>query len=99
MNTRTVRPDVPSRAEPVLGFIRDIIDTARPPEEEGEAALNNLVMSAGKRSCPDIICYLLSVIKMGDQGNFGREGNNEQSRQKRFVLELQYARSRCGAVG
>ena len=23
---------------------------------------NNVVMSAGKRSCPDIICYLLSVI-------------------------------------
>ena len=30
---------------------------------EGEApAQNNVVMSAGKRSCPDIICYLLSVI-------------------------------------
>ena len=25
-------------------------------------ARNNVVMSAGKRSCPDIICYLLSVI-------------------------------------
>ena len=34
----------------------------RPPEEEGEAARNNVVMFAGKRSCPDIICYLLSVI-------------------------------------
>ena len=33
----------------------------RPPKEEGEAARNNVVMSAGKRSCPDIICYLLSV--------------------------------------
>ena len=31
-------------------------------EEEGEAAQNNVVMSAGKRSCPDIICYLSSVI-------------------------------------
>ena len=28
---------------------------------EGEAARNNVVMSAGKRSCPYIICYLLSV--------------------------------------
>ena len=25
-------------------------------------ARNNVVMSAGKRSCPDMICYLLSVI-------------------------------------
>ena len=34
----------------------------RPPKGEGEAARNNVVMSAGKRkrSCPDIICYLLS---------------------------------------
>ena len=31
-----------------------------PPEEEGETTQNNVVMSAGKRSCPDIICYLLS---------------------------------------
>ena len=36
----------------------------RPPKEEGEAARNNVAMSAGirrKRSCPDIICYLLSI--------------------------------------
>ena len=33
----------------------------RPPKEEGEAAQNNVVISAGKRSCPDMICYLLSV--------------------------------------
>ena len=32
-----------------------------PPKEEGEAARKNVVMSAGKRSCPDLICYLLSV--------------------------------------
>ena len=31
-----------------------------PPKEEGEAARNNVVMSAGKRSCPGF--YLLSVI-------------------------------------
>ena len=35
----------------------------RPPEEEGEAARNNVVMSAGKRSCPDITCYLLSAFR------------------------------------
>ena len=29
--------------------------------EEGEGARNNVGMSAGKRSCPDMICYLLSV--------------------------------------
>ena len=33
----------------------------RPSKGEGEAARNNVVMSAGKRSCPDIrdsyICY------------------------------------------
>ena len=29
----------------------------RLPKGEGEAARNNVVMSAGKRSCPDIICY------------------------------------------
>ena len=34
----------------------------RPPRGEGEAARNNVVMSAGKRRCPDMICYLLSVI-------------------------------------
>ena len=34
----------------------------RPPKEEGEAARNNVVMSAGKRSCPDMICYLLFVV-------------------------------------
>ena len=36
----------------------------RPPKEEGEAARNNVVMSAGKRSCPDIICYLLSEARV-----------------------------------
>ena len=34
----------------------------RPPKGEGEAARNNVVMSAGKRRCPDIICYLLQVL-------------------------------------
>ena len=34
----------------------------RPLEGEVEAARNNVVMSAGNRSCPDVICYLLSVI-------------------------------------
>ena len=34
----------------------------RTPKEEGEAERNNVVMSAGKRSCPDMICYLLSGI-------------------------------------
>ena len=48
---------------PSSGLHRTRTQTAaRPPEEEGEAARNNVVMSAGKRSCPDIICYLLSVI-------------------------------------
>ena len=36
----------------------------RPPKEEGEAARNNVVMSADKRGCPDMICYLLSVTKI-----------------------------------
>ena len=44
------------------GSWRDLVRPARPREEEGEAARNNVVMSAGKRSCPDNICYLLSVI-------------------------------------
>ena len=37
--------------------------TAHAPEEEGEATCNNVVMSAGKRSCPvlSVICYLLSL--------------------------------------
>ena len=33
----------------------------RPPKGKGEATRNNVVMSAGKRSCPDPICYLLSA--------------------------------------
>ena len=32
-----------------------------PPKGEGEAARNNVVMSAGKRSCPGFICYLYLV--------------------------------------
>ena len=40
----------------------------RPPEGEGEATRNNVVMSAGKRSCPDIICYLLSDVARFEQG-------------------------------
>ena len=45
----------------------------RPPKEEGEAARNNVVMSAGKRSCPDIICYLLSRFKPLRQRSCSRE--------------------------
>ena len=41
----------------------------RPPKGEGEAARKNVVMSAAKRSCPDIICYLLSVIRGGTVEN------------------------------
>ena len=29
----------------------------RPPKGEGEAARNNVVMSGGKHSCPDLSCY------------------------------------------
>ena len=36
----------------------------RPPKGEGEATRNNVVMSVGKRSCPDIICYLLSGTRL-----------------------------------
>ena len=40
---------------------------ARPPKGEGEAARNNVVMSAGKCSCPDMICYLCYVGALSSQ--------------------------------
>ena len=37
---------------------------ARPTRGSGEAARNNVVMSAGERtSCPGLICYLLSICR------------------------------------
>ena len=49
----------------------------RPPKEEGEATRNNVVMSAGKRSCPDLICYyvvyVVSVICYVTQNRGHRE--------------------------
>ena len=38
----------------------------RAPTTVAQTIENNIVMSAGKRSCPDLSCYLLSVIRALD---------------------------------